>query len=86
MMPPFDSSAMAANIYHTGITFSIDLEVNKDFETIAAGMLKLYQRDLIQNEGLTSTVQVEDRWIAVENVTRLLLAMFGIGMKSWSFS
>ncbi|KAJ5633221.1 hypothetical protein N7490_009560 [Penicillium lividum] len=46
---PFNGPAAAVNIYHAGIPFRIDLGVNKNFESIAANMLKGYQRDFSKN-------------------------------------
>ncbi|KAJ5994530.1 hypothetical protein N7451_010254 [Penicillium sp. IBT 35674x] len=121
--PPFNGPATAVNVYHTGIPFSIDLEVDRSFDSIAAKLLKQYKRDLskddprnifqfiaqyvgkvlsvlgsppsdplrapaypevsslgivndhivAKHEGSASTVEVEDWWIAVENISRLLI-------------
>ncbi|KAJ5526327.1 hypothetical protein N7494_012977 [Penicillium frequentans] len=121
--PPFNGPAAAVNVYHTGIPFSIDLEVDMSFESIAAKMLKQYKRDLskddprnvfqflaqyvgkvlsvfgspasdplrapaypelsslgrvndhivAKHEGSASTIEVEDWWVAIENISRLLI-------------
>lgn len=48
--PPFNGPAAAVNVYHTGIPFSIDLEVYRSFDSIAAKMLKQYKRDLSKDD------------------------------------
>ncbi|KAJ5784324.1 uncharacterized protein N7503_009536 [Penicillium pulvis] len=121
--PPFNGPAAAVNVYHTGIPFSIDLEFDRSFDSIAAKLLKQYKRDLskdaprnvfrflaqyvdkvlsvlgspfsdplrapaypelsslgiindhiaAKHEGSASTVEVEDWWVAVQNISRLLI-------------
>ncbi|KAJ5622039.1 hypothetical protein N7528_005271 [Penicillium herquei] len=120
---PFNGPEAAVSIYHTGIPVSVDLTINKDFDSIAAEMLTSYKRDLSKDsprnlfnflaeyvnqvlgvlgqepgnplhapahpelssmgiinehvsakyEGTESTIEVQEWWIAVEVINRLLL-------------
>ncbi|OJZ81971.1 hypothetical protein ASPFODRAFT_74897 [Aspergillus luchuensis CBS 106.47] len=120
---PLNGPDAATSVYHTAIFMSIDLAVNKDFESIAAETRKAYGRDLskddprnlfnflpeyvnkalqllsqqpddplrapahpdlsslgIVNEYISTkyhgeefTVEVEDWWLALESIVRLLL-------------